>query len=112
MTHSTTGFSPFYALHGYHPYDGYNPRKQTNVPAASDFAKHQQAVHKEVQAAIKDAQQRMKTFYDRNKGTSITYNKGDMVWVDAAHIRSTRPSSKLDYRRFGPFKIKVLYFSN
>src|ERR1700742_4638286 len=38
IVHSSTKSSPFYSTHGYHPYDGYNPRRESVAPAADDFA--------------------------------------------------------------------------
>jgi hypothetical protein len=36
--HSSTGISPLMAVNGQHPYDGYNSRRQVNMPAATKRA--------------------------------------------------------------------------
>jgi hypothetical protein len=34
-----------------------------------------------------------------------TFEPGDLVWFSRRHITATHPSSKLDVKRLGPFKI-------
>ena len=36
----------------------------------------------------------------------MTYNEGDLVWLEATNIASRRPSRKLDHRRLGPFVVQ------
>src|SRR5271170_821266 len=46
----------------------------------------------------------MKERYDKGHKT-ISYNIGDLVWLEMKHIPTTRPSKKLDHLRARPFKI-------
>lgn len=64
-----------------------------------------QKVREEVEASLKKAAEVMKHFYDRNKGESIEYKKGDLVMLEATNLPSMRPMKKLDCKRYGPFEI-------
>jgi hypothetical protein len=47
----------------------------------------------------------MKEQYDKKQKPSQQYQKGDRVYLDAANIKTTRASKKLDVKFHGPFKI-------
>ena len=64
-----------------------------------------QTVREEVEASLKKAAEVMKHFYDRNKGESIEYKKGDLVMLEAINLPSMRPMKKLDCKRYGPFEV-------
>jgi hypothetical protein len=103
--HSATGHSPFYVNHGHHPWKGIEPRAEAQNEAASSFVDRMSKVREEVSSALKLAQEQVKRFYDRSKGPSVEYKKGDQVWLEASNIRTDRPTKKLDNKRHGPFKI-------
>ena len=42
---------------------------------------------------------------DKDRKPAPLYQIGDEVWLLRRHIQTTRPSSKLDFKRFGRFKI-------
>ena len=48
----------------------------------------------------------MKQFHDRKTCPPVKYKPGDLVLVESTHIRTERPSKKLDNKRFGPFKVE------
>ena len=47
----------------------------------------------------------MKESHDRRSRPSVEYQPGDLVYLEATNIKTTRPSKKLGAKRFGPFKI-------
>ena len=47
----------------------------------------------------------IKRFYNRTKGESIQYKKGDKVWLKATNIITKCPMKKLDNKHLGPFEI-------
>src|SRR5580700_9305660 len=59
----------------------------------------------EAQAALRQANERMKESYDKHARPAIEYQPGDLVYLESTNIKTTRPSKKLGPKRFGPFKI-------
>jgi hypothetical protein len=51
-------------------------------------------IQDETEAALKQAQETMKQFYDRNRGESQEYKKGDKVWLEWTNITTDRPAKK------------------
>ncbi len=45
-------------------------------------------------------------YYNQRRLPTPTYKQGDMVYLDALDIKTTRPSHKLSHRRLGPFPIE------
>lgn len=39
------------------------------------------------------------------RAPSLAYKVGDLVWLDARHIKTARPSKKLDAKNLGLFKV-------
>ena len=62
-------------------------------------------------AALHAAQEAQKRFFDRKKGVSITFHKGDWVWLEAKTrdsqplVKTMWPMAKLDSKCFGPFQV-------
>jgi hypothetical protein len=103
--HSSTGISPFMAVNGQHPYDGYNLRRQVNMPAATERAAQHKKTLQEVESALKDAKRRMKEQYNKHVRDHKLYEKGQLVWLDGWNLTTKQLSEKLKDLRFGPFKI-------
>lgn len=103
--HQSTGYSPFYLNYGQHPYKGGEPRGPIRNQAAEDFVTEIKDIRKEAEAALKQAAETMKHYYDRKRKPSRPYRVGDMVYLEATNINTQRPAKKLDDRRYGPFKI-------
>jgi hypothetical protein len=92
-------------INGQHPYDGYNLRRQVNVPAATERATQRKKTLQEVESALKDAKKRMKEQYNKYVRNHEPYEKGQLVWLDGRNLTTERPSEKLEDLRFKPFKI-------
>jgi hypothetical protein len=45
-------------------------------------------------------------YYNKLKLEEPRFRKGDLVYLLRRNIKTTKPSEKLDYRKFGLFKIK------
>jgi hypothetical protein len=45
-------------------------------------------------------------YYNKSKLKEPRFREGDLVYLLRKNIKTTRPSDKLDYKKFGPFKIK------
>ena len=59
-----TGVSPFFALKGYHPYDGYKSRLVVANESAKEYADRIEKIREEVQAALALSKQRMIQKFD------------------------------------------------
>ena len=62
-------------------------------------------MQEELKSLAELAATRIKHFYDEWANEAPDYQAGDLVFLERSDLRSTRPSRKLDYKRFGPFKI-------
>ena len=102
---SSTRHSPFYLNYGFHPWKGSSPRREGKVEAAKEFADRMRGVREEAEAALRKAATDMKKAYDRQRSPSPDYKVGDRVWLEATHIKSDRPTKKLDDKHYGPFTI-------
>jgi hypothetical protein len=106
--HSSTKQTPFFALHGYL----YHPRFSVQVPraaASNPRAEKRLDVLKQVQEDlhfhIRSAQESQEKYYNRHVQAQPELKPGDKVWLLRRHIKTTRPSDKLDAKKLGPFEI-------
>ena len=51
------------------------------------------------------AQETYKRKFDKKTKPAPPFKVGNLVWLNRKNIATTRPSRKLDFKRFGPFKI-------
>ena len=104
--HASTGVTPFFAMHGFHPRmeDHIPEGAELDVPAAKDRIESVLVMRKELEARWQEAVKTQATYYDE-KRTPRNYAVGQQVWLSAQNIRTTRPNRKLDFKRHGPFRI-------
>ena len=62
-------------------------------------------IHDQAKAQLERAQAKYKENYDTHHKEAPTFEPGDLVWLSRRHISTLQPSSKLDVKRLGPFKI-------
>src|SRR5580700_976186 len=74
-------------------------------PAAEALVDRLQAIQAELKVNLQRAQDRYKEQYDRHTRPAPNIMVGDKVWLNRRHIRTTRPSRKLDVKHMGPFKV-------
>ncbi|KAJ3007050.1 hypothetical protein NUW54_g3696 [Trametes sanguinea] len=103
--HSATKQTPFFMTHGHHPYTGVETHKPLKNETAEQFAKRMKTISQQASAALSIAKEAMKRKYDRHRREPQDYRPGDLVYVDSFHIRTDRPSKKLEDKRYGPFQI-------
>lgn len=103
--HSSIGMSPFYAEYGYNPTFSIDPVNSQSVPAADERLDRIHQVQESLRAVLVLTAERMKRFHDASVDDTPGFEIGDEVFLERADLRSTRPSAKLDFRRFGPFKV-------
>ena len=101
---STTKVSPFFANLGFHPRMEYCFSSNPNTPAVQDHLKTLQDLFPILKDELRHAQDRMKFYADKDRQDHF-FKINDSVWLLNRNIRSLRPSSKLDHKRLGPFRI-------
>ena len=97
--------TPFFANYGYHPHFAVQPIVDAQVPAAENRATLLREVHNELKKNVEAAQKEQAKYYDRRHMEPPDFKVGNKVWLLRRHIKTTRPSDKLDYQRLGPFVI-------
>ena len=102
--HSAIGMSPFFASRGYQPRLDISLR-DSRVPDVSALAARLRDIQQRANANIKAALARYSRYADRKRMPAPQYKVGDLVMLVRRHIRTTRPSSKLDFKKLGPFKV-------
>jgi hypothetical protein len=103
--HSSTGFSPFYLEYGRHPRTPLSIDKpESNNPSANDFLMTLHDAQYSAGLSLQRTADDMKHFADR-KRKHITFDIGQLVWLDIRNLNTGRLTKKLDVRRTGPFPI-------
>jgi len=102
----TTKVSPFFANYGYDPAAYKTPRKDPiraeNAMLAVDKLRtfqHQLAME------IQFRNERSASYANRHRSQEPSLKGGDKVYLLRKHIKTTRPSSKLDWKKLGPYRI-------
>ena len=105
---ATTGITPFFALYGQHPWYTIRPRPNQKVPAPEalkERANELGQLNSYLYSKIKYLQAIQAEQADQHHLPAPMFQIGDEVWLLRGHIQTTRPSSKLDFKRLGRFKI-------
>jgi hypothetical protein len=104
----TIGVTPFFANYGYHPrYDlVLDPgRIAPSSEELQDYAAKLSDLQDFLKSEMAYSQARHAEQADRHRVPPHDLRVGDFVWLLRRHIKTTRPSSKLDYKRLGRFQI-------
>ena len=100
---TSTGHTPFYLNHGYHPASNFQllPAAQSEAPAALDFIKNINTALQEAQQSISKSQQRQARNADVHR-RDLSFKVGDQVLLNTSNLRTV---SGLQPRWIGPFTI-------
>ncbi|KAH8144283.1 uncharacterized protein LAJ45_11743 [Morchella importuna] len=102
------GVSPFFANYGYNPQLDVLPAEETRKVTPKEVREFANAIST-LQAALRSeilyAQAAAAESANATRLPEPRLEVGDMVWLSRKHIRTTRPSDKLDHKRLGKFKI-------
>lgn len=97
--------TPFHANVGYHPrFDTQPVLVPTNTEAANRIEQlliDQDILKRELATSLA----RQKVAADRFRLLPPPFALGDKVWLVRKHIKTNRPSDKLDYKKLGPYEI-------
>ena len=104
--HSSTTVSPFFANKGYNPRSTFTPSEvNTNSPLAETYSANLDQLHSFLRQEIAKANEASARSFDTKRSDLPSFKIGDKVWLSAKHIKTTRPTKKLDHRYLGPFEI-------
>lgn len=102
--HSSIGMTPFFANYGYHPRMSITI-SSSPVPDADRRIQEMHDTHDLAKASISKALEQHTLWANRRRTPAPDFAVGDKVWLLRRHIKTSRPSSKLDFKKLGPFKI-------
>lgn len=98
--------SPFFSNNGYHPCFDFNlPATAASSDSPADLQLAVAELQAVLSAHLEDARQRMITTANPHHDKLPVFEPGDEVFLSIINIKTERPSQKLEYKRFGPFKV-------
>ena len=98
--------TPFFANYGYHPRMSLLPSSlDSQTPAADSFVLRLREAQEILQEELLKVWKAMELSANRRRRPAPNLVPSQKVWLLRRHISTTRPSSKLDVRRLGPFAI-------
>jgi hypothetical protein len=103
--HDAIDTSPFEAAYGYVP--PVIPELELipdKLPSIQEWTSQLQIKQKQIFQQLHWSQKQMKKFADRHR-RDLKFNIRDLVFLNSANIKSNRPCAKLDWKRYGPFRI-------
>jgi hypothetical protein len=104
--HSSTQQIPFFLDSGQHPRMGFEPQQPSRLESVNEFTDRMKLALEEAKSALAKAKDDMARYYNQRRLPTPVYKPGDLVYLDASDIKTTRPSWKLSHRRLGPFPIE------
>jgi hypothetical protein len=104
--HSAHQQSPFFLNYSHHPWTGKETMSDTRNKSAKTFAEQMRSVREDAQAALLQNSEGMKNRHDKHAGVTREFSEGDLVYLEATNLKTTRAAKKLDDKRFGPFKVE------
>jgi len=109
-TSETTKCSAFFAVTGVDPRMTFEeaagePEDSRAVDADQVQATMHQ-IHEHLRVEMRRSQDIMEEGANRRRLPAPQIQDGTEVWLDARHVRTVRPSRKLDWKRLGPYTIK------
>lgn len=103
----STKISPFFANYGFNP-DAYHAPISNNHQSAEAVVRAEQLgkLHQRLADDIRWYAERSALYFNTKRSVGPTLKKGDKVYLLRKNIQTKRPSSKLDHKKLGPFKIQ------
>ena len=109
-TSETTKCSAFFAVTGADPRMNFEEvtegSRDSRVIDADQVQSRMHQVHEHLRVEMRRSQDIMEEGANKKRSPAPQIPEGTKVWMDARHIRTTRPSHKLDWKRLGPYTVK------
>jgi RNase H-like domain found in reverse transcriptase/Reverse transcriptase (RNA-dependent DNA polymerase)/Integrase zinc binding domain/Chromo (CHRromatin Organisation MOdifier) domain/Retroviral aspartyl protease len=104
---SATGVSPFFANYGFHPNLNRDPKGIKPIAEKANISvEKMKELHKMLKEELDFISKRTTEFANRKRSEGPDLKEGEMVYLLRKHIKTKRPSDKLDHTKLGPYKIK------
>jgi hypothetical protein len=103
----STKVSPFFANYGFNP-EAYRTSLSSAHQSAEATVRAEElkALHQQLASDIRFYAERSASYYNEGRSVGPTLKEGDKVYLLRKNIQTKRPSSKLDHKKLGPFKIQ------
>jgi len=106
--HSSTQQTPFMADVGWNPQMGFEPREvRSRLESVNEFRDRMEKGLDEAKAALNKAKDKYAQYYNRHQTLAPELKPGDLVWIEADNIATTRPSAKLAHKRLEPWPVEA-----
>ena len=105
---SSTGITPFYAIYGEHSRYLIQSHPEFTLPSPTilkEFAENLASLNKYLLNKMTWAQAVYSEQADKHRIPAPKFKVGDEVWLLQKNLKTTRPSSKLDFKPLGKFRI-------
>ena len=102
----TTKLTPFFANFGKNANSFLHPREGPNAEKALVKATELKELHSEMQRIIQQTNGKLEGQVNKRKKNGPQLKEGDKVYLLTKHLKTKRPSKKLDHVKVGPFLIK------
>ena len=97
--------TPFEANYGFHPSTAIDLAFSSSNPVAENYLETLNALPSNLVVNLREAQASYKFFHDNKVQEQPKFSVGQNVWLLRRHVKTQRPSDKLDHCRLGPFPI-------
>lgn len=103
---ATTGLSPFFMTHGYNleildlnePSNQSDRRRRSPIQQGEEIVQKLKTASDWAQASMASAQQLQEAYSNNSRDVAPAYCVGQPVWLDLRHVKTDRPSKKLDMK--------------
>jgi len=97
--------TPFFANYRFHLQTEWMKERKGHNPAATMYAHWMQDIHRQAKQTLENTRESRKKYYDRTATEQPNIKVGDLVMLNAKHIRTKRPWKKLSLKLYGPVKV-------
>lgn len=107
----TTNMSPFQASYGRLSQMTFGPLQHgetTNEDQANRLAREMSQVFNFLKAEMFRAQKIQEKMANLHRTPAPRYAVGDYIWLSTRNIETKRPSTKLDWKQIGPYRIQQI----
>jgi hypothetical protein len=85
---------------------GFEPQQLSRLELVNEFTDWMKLALEEAKSALAKAKDNMARYYHQRRLPTPVYKPGDLVYLDASDIKTTRLSRKLSHRRLRPFPVE------